>query len=168
MGGGGPAKSRWTPPFLIHSVSPGHLHVAFPSRWCNFFPVLTWAGHSSPTRPGLCLSVVRGHTLLASDSGSLLPPPSLPGEAVLSATCLPAGHPSLPFSKSLMSTPTFCHAFLLTPRNRPRALPFLFPKHTLLTDTPRTRRGPLHNCSTSGFSSYFSPGTVSSSSYHMS
>lgn len=94
--------------------------MSFPSRECNSFPALTWAGHSSPTRPGLGLSIVRGHPLLAGDSGSLLPPPSLPGEAVV--------HPSLPFSKSLMSTPTFCHSFLLTPRNRPRAPSFSVPK----------------------------------------
>lgn len=30
------------------------------------------SSHSSPTRPGLCLSIVRGHPLLASDSVSLL------------------------------------------------------------------------------------------------
>lgn len=89
-------------------------------------------------------------------TGFLLPPPSLRGEADVSATCLAAGHPSLSFSKSLMSTPTFCHPFLLTKETDPELLPFLFPKRPLLLYS-RTHPYPgavLLNCSTSGFSSH--------------
>lgn len=60
------AQSLGGPPLVFHifpdhlSLSPGHLHVSFPSRHHNFFTVLTHSGHSPPpTRPGLCLSIVR-------------------------------------------------------------------------------------------------------------
>lgn len=149
------------PPFVIHSLSPGHLHVSFPSKDCNIFPLLTnqtrtLSQHCSwPPTPGQRFCILA------------LSPPLLPGEAVVSATCLAAGYPSLPFFKSLMLTPTFCHSFLLTPRNRPELLPFLFPKHTYFT------RRHTHNQAQSSTTalprfSYFCPITVSSFSYRVS
>lgn len=93
-------------------------------------------GHSSPARQALSRAA---HSWPVA--GFLLPPPSLPGEAAVSATCLATGHPSLSFSKS-MSRPTFCHPFLLTPRNRPRAPSFSVPKTNFTRRYTVPRRSP--------------------------
>lgn len=97
-GGREGGQSLGGPPFVMHrfpylSLSLGHLHVSFPSRHHSSFPGLACSGQFPPQwARALSALFVATHSRPLLLPCPVALPPSLPGEAILSAICPPAGH----------------------------------------------------------------------------